>query len=211
MTIRGTACGKVDNVLDVVEEVRRSPLVADAVPMATVIAGLRTRSDQPWSPTIQYALFGEWPGLVGAPVVVSGRVPDNDAADEAALNETLAEQLGVGVGDLLEAGSYLSDQRLDAVSNGDVQPGGDVVRLRVVGIIRSVDDLSAEPESVLLTTVGWWRQHGGDDVASYGKGAAVRAARPGPWVASINPFALPCRTACSTSRRWERRWSRRVG
>jgi putative ABC transport system permease protein len=170
----GTVCGTTDNVLAVAREVVRSPLVGSVVPMATLVTGLRSTAGQPWFPTIQYAALDGWQGLPNAPVVVAGRLPASGAADEAAMNERLARELGLTVGDSFEMGNYLADQRGDAVTQGeDSVPAGPRSELHLTGIIRAVDDVAPDPERIVVTTAGWWRANGSDDLAGYGKGVAV--------------------------------------
>lgn len=175
----GDMCGDVDDVRRVTEALRQSPAVAGAVPAAVLVTGVRVDDAGPWNPSIHRALLDDWVGLSNAPIVVEGAIPGTDADDAVAINEALARDLGVAVGDTVEVGSYLADQRLDAVSGPEgFTPGGAIVRMRVAAVVRETDDVRPDPEPSLYTTSGWFRSYGRDDLAGYGKGTELRL-RPG--------------------------------
>ena len=100
------------------------------------------------------------------PIMVDGRLPDSDAADEIAIDELLADRAGVEVGDELTFTTFLSDE-LEAASDGrDVDPGGEPRRLRVVGVVRGPADLLPprtsqyalySDEPYMLLPPAWWR------------------------------------------------------
>ncbi len=51
--------------------------------------------------------------------------------------------------------------------------------MRVVGFVRTSDDLQNDPEAVAFTNAAWWKVYGRDDLAGYGKQSAVRLRDPG--------------------------------
>lgn len=78
-------------------------------------------------------------------IAVDGRMPDSDAVDEVALNETAAEALGLGVGDRLTAETFAPDTIVD-LFNGEGfpdGPDGPTFGLDVVGVVRTGEELSA--------------------------------------------------------------------
>jgi hypothetical protein len=77
---------------------------------------------------------GQPPDLV-RPVVVAGRPPAADAADELLVGEPLAENLGLGVGSELTL-RLLTPEEIGMFDVGFGEPDGAVVRMRVVGIGR---------------------------------------------------------------------------
>lgn len=174
-----TDCGKEEDVRRVERSLADLPDIADTVPLANLLTGVRTGSTGPWRPTIQYALLDEWPGLPQAPVVVQGRVPRQDAADEIVMNERLAGELELSVGDEVTIATFGADQRIDLVSGTEsVAPSGTPTAVRLVGVIRTPDDLGEQPEPVFFTTAGWWDAYGSDDLAGYGKAVVVRFVDP---------------------------------
>lgn len=174
----GMTCGTVANVEQVTRLVATSPVVERLVPAGVLVSALRAQPTDPWDPTIQFALLDDWPGLSTAPVIVDGRLPGQQSADEMAINESLADKFGVSVGDRMQAATFGTDQRFDAVSGKDTEPAGPNVTMTVVGIVRDTQDLTNDPEPQFFTTAAWWRGYGSDDVASYGKGVAIQLTDP---------------------------------
>ncbi|GAA2568782.1 ABC transporter permease [Pseudonocardia hydrocarbonoxydans] len=72
---------------------------------------------------------------VERPVVLEGRLPDPDRADEVAVTPAFTRSYGVGVGDTVDLRLYAPEQ-FAAPAPPDV-PGGPLVRATVVGTIRS--------------------------------------------------------------------------
>ncbi len=170
----GTICSGTKNVLEVGRLLRASPLVARVEPLAVLIIGVKPRNAARWDPSIQYALLeGNEP--LGAPVVVKGRLPRRNSPLEIAINEALAGRYAITVGDAVQLSSYRAEQRLNLSSNRvNDEPRGKNIRVKVVGLIRTSDDLATDPEPIVFTNAAWWRAYGSDDLAGYGKASAVR-------------------------------------
>jgi ABC-type lipoprotein release transport system permease subunit len=116
-------------------------------------------------------------GLFGRPIIVDGRMPDEDRADEVAIDEELAERVGLEPGDTYRIAAYEAAQ-LEAVGRGVVAPQGSVSDLRVVGLVRYPHDLipvRTDQDNLyvqkadLYLTPAWWERHG-PDLATYGVG-----------------------------------------
>jgi hypothetical protein len=79
------------------------------------------------------------------PIVIEGRLPDDDAPYEVAINEIAADELGLGIGDVLEAGT-MTDAFAAAAFETNFDMGfeleGPRLELDVVGVVREVEDLS---------------------------------------------------------------------
>lgn len=123
------------------------------------------------------------------PIIVEGRRPDPRAADEVAVNEAMARDLGLHPGDTFELRT-VSNDNLEAVSNGagdPYDPAGRQSTMTVAAVVRNPTDLvTAEPfPSEMFTPESWRLELGpafveamGDDLANYGYGVAGRV-RPG--------------------------------
>ena len=175
----GSVCGAEENVRAVAELVSTSPAVSRAVPAATLIIGIQDRTTGSWTPSIQFGLLGAWDGTPNGAIVIDGRSPTSGVADEVLINESMAAANRLSVGDVVTAGSYGADQRLDVVAQGQENaPTGPHMDLRVVGLVRSAEDLLPKPEPTLFTSVAWWDRYGSDDIASYGKGVLIDLVDP---------------------------------
>jgi len=108
-----------------------------------------------------------WRGLnVERGVLLDGRRADPDEPDEVTLSETGARNLGLGIGDIVAAGS-LNQEQADAMFTTGAVPtslDGPPLRLRVVGIIRNGFDLNASGQgtAVTFTTPAFWEKYGED-------------------------------------------------
>jgi putative ABC transport system permease protein len=69
------------------------------------------------------------------PVVMDGRRPHPDAADEALISEPMADELGIAVGDVLPL-KLLTQEEFGMWDVGFGEPDGPLVQLRVTGIAR---------------------------------------------------------------------------
>jgi ABC-type lipoprotein release transport system permease subunit len=96
-------------------------------------------------PDYQLLAIAVRPDLGGDPLdiprIVAGRSIRPDAAEEVVLSETLAEELGTGVGDTIEIES-MTDSWIDIAFNGGDPgpPDGPVVSVEVVGLARTPAD-----------------------------------------------------------------------
>ena len=168
--------------------IRALPEVAWAGRMMPVIMATERPGRPGWHVTLGYVpLDGSPESTYGRPIVVSGRLPDADRADEVAVNEELAARAGLHLGSRLPVGVYGSDQ-FGLVGNGaPLVPGGIHRSLRVVGVVRYPPDVLptvlerndfASDHSVMWLTPAFGAAMGAD-VANYGVGVMLRL-RPGP-------------------------------
>jgi putative ABC transport system permease protein len=120
--------------------------------------------------------------VFGRPIVVAGRLPDEDRAEEAAVDEELASRRRLRVGGRYRVAAFTLDQLGPAGEGRAVRPRGAVADLLVVGIVRYPEDLVpmlTDQDSLIVNggdlylTPAWWRRYG-PDVANYGIGLAVR-------------------------------------
>lgn len=106
-------------------------------------------------------------GFQGRPLVIEGRSFADDSADEVVVNEFFVERTGLGLGDDVEA-TFWSQEELGAA----VVPGGRLsgprVHVRIVGVVRGVQDVAARSGAAGFE---------GDEVSMLG-GPAVVAATP---------------------------------
>jgi hypothetical protein len=134
----------------------------------------------PAGPRRQAALVALDPGggdLVGRPMVIAGRLPREDQAEEAAVDEELAERRGLRVGSVYRIGTYTTAQFGPAGEGVPLRPEGPTVELRVTGIVRHPsdllppvdgnDDFDTDETSGLGLTPAFWRRYG-PDLAKYG-------------------------------------------
>jgi hypothetical protein len=108
----------------------------------------------------------------GRPMVVAGRVPRSDRADEAAVDEEFAWRHGLRPGAAFRVGTYTRAQFSPAAEGVPIPPKGMAVDLRVTGILRFPDDLlpvaerrdevDADESSALALTPAFWRRYGPD-------------------------------------------------
>jgi ABC-type lipoprotein release transport system permease subunit len=85
-----------------------------------------------------------WLSHIDKPVVLSGRMFNPKADDEIVVNDQVAKVEGVHVGDVLHVQAFASDQP-EATS----PPHGPMINLRVVGVVRTAEELLFIPEVLL--------------------------------------------------------------
>jgi hypothetical protein len=98
----------------------------------------------PAGPRRQAALVALDPGgggRVGRPMVIAGRLPREDHAEEAAVDEELAQRRGLRVGSVYRIGTYTTAQFGPAGQGVPIRPQGPTVELRITGIVRHPSDL----------------------------------------------------------------------
>ena len=106
------------------------------------------------------------------PRILEGRAPDPNSTDEIMVNEEIARQQRLRVGDTLALSSFTPaqiDAQRDGTADGIPEPGGPALRLRVVGISRSPSDLGLDGSNggILLLTPGVGRRYAGQ-IGSFG-------------------------------------------
>jgi len=120
--------------------------------------------------------------VLGRPIMVAGRLPDERRPEEVAVDEELAGRHHLRVGSRYRVAAFTVEQFTTAGEGGPVTPRGPVADLRVVGIVRYPRDLvpvAADQGSLnvrtgeLYLTPAYWRRYG-PDIANYGFGLAVR-------------------------------------
>ena len=134
----------------------------------------------PAGPRRQTAVVALDPGggdLAGRPMVIAGRLPREDRADEAAVDEELAQRRGLRVGSTYRIGTYTLAQFGPAGEGVPIQPDGPTVELRITGIVRHPNDLTppvdgnddfdTDETSALYLTPTFWHRYG-PDLAKYG-------------------------------------------
>jgi hypothetical protein len=119
--------------------------------------------------------------------VVEGRLPAPDRADELAVSEALASALELGVGEEVVLRSFAAEQfaSADGAQRG---PEGPVIPVRVVGVVRSVYDVSgaiADDRPSGYLSPAFFRSYG-DEVASFDAISRIRL-RNGS--AAVNEFS----------------------
>jgi hypothetical protein len=85
-----------------------------------------------------------WLSSIDKPVVLAGRMFNPKADDEIVVNDELAAVEGVRVGDVLHVQAYALDQ-----PQATGAPHGPMINLRVVGVVRTAEELLFVPEVVL--------------------------------------------------------------
>jgi ABC-type lipoprotein release transport system permease subunit len=95
-----------------------------------------------------------WLSSIDKPVVVAGRMFNPKADDELVVNDQLAAVEGVRVGDVLHVQAYALDQ-----PEATGAPHGPMMKLRVVGIVRTSEELLFVPEVILSPGVVAKYQH----------------------------------------------------
>jgi len=123
--------------------VRRLPEVAGAH-RAAVRTGVMARADHP-DPAEQVVFFSAMldPGMptpLGRPIVVGGRLADADAPDEVMVNEAFLRQYDVGLGDRLRLQAFAAGENEETPVDQRRSPA---VEARIVGVVRTLQDLSA--------------------------------------------------------------------
>ena len=74
--------------------------------------------------------------VLGRPIMVAGRLPDERRPDEVAVDEELAQRRHLRVGSRVRVGAYTSEQLGPAGQGRAVAPRGAVADLLVAGIVR---------------------------------------------------------------------------
>ena len=86
---------------------------------------------------------------VDRPILVAGRLPEDGAVDEIALNETAVAQLGLGVGEQVTGPTFTPEVVAGFLDDTAVtdEATGPTLELTVVGIVRTSDELAVHPST----------------------------------------------------------------
>ncbi len=136
------------------------------------IAGVRGVTPVSWM-AVAYEIDGEpqqfFSIATGPPVgdapppgshIVDGRDADPQAADEVTINEEAQRQMGVAVGDRITLRSYAPDQYTAFIGSDTEEDRGPRVDVQVTGIHRSAEDISDNPEGIVLLTPAFHDRYG---------------------------------------------------
>jgi ABC-type lipoprotein release transport system permease subunit len=119
----------------------------------------------------------------GHPIVLDGRLADPTAPDEIVVSTVAATAAGLHVGDTVRLAAW-RQQDLDAAIDGSVAPTTSPFTSKVVGVVRSLDDLQSTEAGNLSDAIisgninlyvapGWVAVHG-SGLPGYGTGVMVR-------------------------------------
>jgi ABC-type lipoprotein release transport system permease subunit len=139
-------------------ELRRTPGVAAVAEVSQFPLAMNNRFN---------AVAGQVDGRFGTVVdrarVIEGRLADQSKVDELTMGERLAEQLHVGVGDVLHFESYSPEDIAEIRLNNAELPAahGPDVSFRIVGIVRRPLDLGGRGAAggVLVPTIAFTREY----------------------------------------------------
>ena len=119
---------------------------------------------------------GRFNTVVDRPLLLEGRRPDPDRADEVMVNPQVADPLGIEPGDSLSLASLTPEQMDVLVREGDPgEPAGPTVDVEVVGIGQFIDGL-ARDTPLLLLTPAFYEAHR-DDIGHFDDILGVRLER----------------------------------
>jgi hypothetical protein len=131
-----------------VDELRQRLAAMDGVDdVATVTITPIAVSGTPYDFGAMASPDGGYFRAIDRPILVAGRLPEDGAVDEIALNETAVAQLGLGVGDQVKGPTFTPETIagfLDDTPATD-EATGPTLELTVVGIVRTSDELAVHP------------------------------------------------------------------
>ena len=159
------------------------PEVASIAPWGLLFGDLDGHAGE----VIFSSVDGRWGDEVNRSVVTEGRMYDPDTVDEAVVDEELARQQAVQVGDVVPFHAYSPEQDFDG---GAAQ--GPAVDLRVVGITRNVGQFLFTG-GILMASPGLIARHG--EEMAVAENADVRLASGGGGIdalrADVNEIVAP--------------------
>jgi ABC-type lipoprotein release transport system permease subunit len=116
---------------------------------------------------------------VNRPLIISGRRPDPDRADEVGISESLARRWGLRPGGTLRLRAATPEQVSSLLTGEQVVPAGPALALRVTAVQRLPDDVAIgtrAAEGFISLTPAFYRAHR-DKVAVFPPAARVRLER----------------------------------
>jgi ABC-type lipoprotein release transport system permease subunit len=132
---------------DFVDRVVDLPEVADAWRLRGVVGQVL---DVPEVTYLSVVSGGPRPAGLFTPLVEDGRLPDDDVATEVAIDQGLAREADVGVGDHVRL-ALLTQDEFAAFDTGFGEPDGPTVDLEVVGTFRVAGNETSESVGILGT------------------------------------------------------------
>ncbi len=116
---------------------------------------------------------GSFFSRIYAPLVLRGRLPHTSAADEVAISDTAARELGLGPGDTLRGTVYDPDTVAHFIAPADASTAkvsGHRLALRIVGVVRTQDELQGQQNGsapIAVASPAFDRAHRSDVGAAY--------------------------------------------
>ena len=136
---------RADNVNDQIAALPQWEAVGRARPVVASV-----RFDKRWLLTVPIAIqSGPFLTDFERPIVVEGRLPDPDRADEVLVNESFADALGLHAGDTFELRT-VTPEGVPAASVGQLtrDPNGESMTMKVATVARRPADLASATEAV---------------------------------------------------------------
>jgi ABC-type lipoprotein release transport system permease subunit len=147
-----------------IDRLRRLPQVSDlglaSVAFLAPDPGPGSTSPVPWDIAAVISTDGRFGRTVSRPLILAGRRPDPDRAEEVVLNESLARRLRLRPGDTLRLRAFTWEQAEQLLRGELAAPTGPVFALQVVAIGRSPRDVFGTEQSLqgsLLLTPAFWQ------------------------------------------------------
>lgn len=129
---------------EVADAIKRFPEVADAATYVGLNAAPLDKDGRPVVEGPEAELLGSVDGRffrMDRPAVVRGRLPDPNRADEAAVNETMANEGGIAIGHTADLGVYTDEQvEQDDFEDNPPEPAGRGT-ITVVGVVAFGDEI----------------------------------------------------------------------
>jgi hypothetical protein len=166
----GSGPGGADAVID---EVLEAPGVAGVQRFAAPVG--RALGSLDWFYPFAFAEDGGF----YRPPLVDGRWPSPDADDEVVVSQATARQPAYALGSTVPFQMYRPDQYAELDRDTTVLPAGERMDLRVVGVVRQIDDLSSNPTKLVLGGPALFRRL---QASGASPGALVRLDRTMPFL-----------------------------
>ena len=99
-------------------------------------------------------------GRASDDLLIEGRPFDLDDPSEVVVNETAAKEWG-GVGSVLSLHTLDPSQLAVMAETASGEPAGPTIEVRVVGVIRGIEEITDVPEPILVTTPAFIERFGG--------------------------------------------------
>jgi hypothetical protein len=194
-----TACARYDQRTELAA-LRSEPDVAAVGRFASTPIRVRTGSEE-WREGFAWVAM-DGLSAYGHIGVVAGRLADPAATDEVVVNESFLADHGARLGDVVDIASITWDEFGSGLS-AFAEPGGTVVPMRIVGVMRTASDLTVAVDhsnalsvSQAMVALGpeWVERVGAGSFARYRAGVGIDV-RPGADVIEVARRVAPDRLA----------------